>query len=64
MDKSNKMTKTNSSNGTNKHSDYGERVNEKVLRYEVKIKKMDDVIKIASDSKEKYVKYQIVLLIH
>ncbi|CAH1731346.1 nuclease SbcCD subunit C-like isoform X1 [Aphis gossypii] len=61
LDKSNKMTKTNSSNGTNKHSDYGERVNEKVLRYEAKIKKMDDVIKIASDSKEKLLQYQAAL---
>jgi len=51
------MTKTSSSNGTSKHADYGERINERVLRYEAKIKKMDDVIKIASDSKEKYVKY-------
>ena len=53
LNKPNKTAKTNSSNGTTKHADYGERMNERILRYETKIKKMDDVIKIASDSKEK-----------
>jgi len=33
---------------------YGERTNNRLLRYEEKIKKMDDIIKIASDSEEKY----------
>ncbi|XP_025207227.1 uncharacterized protein LOC112603041 [Melanaphis sacchari] len=61
LSKSNKKSKTNSSNGSSKHSDYGERVNERILRYEAKIKKMDDVIKIASDSKEKLLQYQAAL---
>jgi len=48
------MTKTNYGNGTSQDKDYGEQNNNRILRYEDKIKKMDDIIKIASDSKEKY----------
>lgn len=48
------MTKSNNGNETSKDMDYGERTNNRLLRYEDKIKKMDDIIKIASDSAEKY----------
>lgn len=48
------MTKTNYGNGTSKDKDYGEQTNNRLLRYEDKIKKMNDIIKIASDSTEKY----------
>jgi len=49
------MTKTNYGNGTSKDKNYGEQTNNRLLRYEDKIKKMDDIIKIASDSTEKYI---------
>jgi len=48
------MTKTSYGDGTSKDNDYGEQTNNRLLRYEDKIKKMDDIIKIASDSTEKY----------
>jgi len=47
-------SKTNYANGSSKYMDYGERTNNRILQYEDKIKKMNDIIKIASDSKEKY----------
>lgn len=50
LHKSSKSLKTNSSNGTSKQVEY---LNERVKRYEAKIKKMDDVIKIADESKQK-----------
>jgi len=34
--------------------DYGERTNNRILRYQDKIKKMKDIMKTASDSTEKY----------
>lgn len=46
--------KTSSNNGISKQVEYLE---ERVLRYEAKIKKMNEVIKIAGDSKEKYITY-------
>ncbi|CAH1731946.1 uncharacterized protein LOC114126616 isoform X1 [Aphis gossypii] len=61
LNKSNKMTKSNNGNETSKDMDYGERTNNRLLRYEDKIKKMDDIIKIASDSAEKLLQYQIAL---
>ncbi|KAE9524146.1 hypothetical protein AGLY_015511 [Aphis glycines] len=61
LNKSNKMTKSNYGNETSKDMDYGERTNNRLLRYEDKIKKMDDIIKIASDSAEKLLQYQIAL---
>ncbi|XP_022182622.1 autophagy-related protein 23-like [Myzus persicae] len=54
-------SKTNYGNGTSKDADYGERTNNRLLRYEDKIKKMNDIIKIASDSTEKLLQYQIAL---
>lgn len=45
--------KMSTSNEISKHSDYSERLNDRALRYEAKIKRMDDIIKIAGDSKEK-----------
>lgn len=53
LNKTNKSIKINSSNGTSKHSDYSDRLNDRLLRYEAKIKKMDDIIKIAGESEEK-----------
>jgi len=47
-------SKTNYGNGSSKDMDLGERTNNRLLRYEDKIKKMNDIIKIASDSTEKY----------
>ncbi|XP_022170360.1 uncharacterized protein LOC111033758 [Myzus persicae] len=61
LNKSNKMTKTNYGNGTSKDKDYGEQTNDRLLRYEDKIKRMDDIIKIASDSTEKLLQYQLAL---
>ncbi|XP_025194250.1 autophagy-related protein 23-like [Melanaphis sacchari] len=61
LKKSNKMTKSNYGNETSKDIDYGEQTNNRLLRYEDKIKKMDDIIKIASDSAEKLLQYQISL---
>ncbi|KAL4126284.1 hypothetical protein QTP88_010507 [Uroleucon formosanum] len=61
LNKSNKITKTNYGDGTSKDKDYGEKTNNRLLRYEDKIKKMDDIIKIASDSTEKLLQYQIAL---
>lgn len=58
-----KSSKTYKNSG--KFTEYGERLNEKALQYEAKIKKMDEVIKIASDSKEKYlhvIKLTLVLI--
>ncbi|XP_015376557.1 PREDICTED: uncharacterized protein LOC107170866 [Diuraphis noxia] len=54
-------SKTNYGNGSSKDTDYGERTNNRLLRYEDKIKKMNDIIKIASDSTEKLLQYQIAL---
>ncbi|XP_060856715.1 uncharacterized protein LOC132934432 [Metopolophium dirhodum] len=54
-------SKTNYANGSSKYMDYGERTNNRILQYEDKIKKMNDIIKIASDSKEKLLQYQIAL---
>jgi len=48
------MTKNNYSNGTSKDKDYGEQTNNMLSQYKDKIKKMDDIIKTASDSTEKY----------
>ncbi|XP_015372760.1 PREDICTED: nuclease SbcCD subunit C-like isoform X2 [Diuraphis noxia] len=61
LNKSNKMSKTSYGDGTSKENDYGEQTNNRLLRYEDKIKKMDDIIKIASDSTEKLLQYQIAL---
>lgn len=56
MNKTNKSTKTNtsSSNGSNKTSD-SERLHDKAKKYEAKIEKMNDILKIGGDSKEKLV---------
>ncbi|KAL4100931.1 hypothetical protein QTP88_020956 [Uroleucon formosanum] len=54
-------SKTNYGNGSSKDMDLGERTNNRLLRYEDKIKKMNDIIKIASDSTEKLLQYQIAL---
>lgn len=48
----NQSSKTLKSSG--KFTEYGDRLNERAMRYEAKIRKMDEVIKIASDSEEKY----------
>uniref|UniRef100_A0A2S2PKF9 Kinesin-like protein n=1 Tax=Schizaphis graminum TaxID=13262 RepID=A0A2S2PKF9_SCHGA len=61
LNKSNKITKSNYSNETSKDMNYGEKTNNRLLRYEEKIKKMDDIIKIASESAEKLLQYQIAL---
>lgn len=50
LSKSSKSVKPNSSNGTSKEIEY---LNDKAQRYEAKIKKMEEVIKIAGESREK-----------
>jgi hypothetical protein len=55
--KQEKTLKTNSSNGSNKNnnSDSGAKTTaEKIEKYEIKLKQMDEIIKIAGDSKEMY----------
>lgn len=45
--------KSGSSNATKKQKQLSEELNEKALRYETKVKKMGDIIRIAGDSNEK-----------
>lgn len=52
LDKLKKGTKMSSTENS-KRTDYIDKLNYGALRYEAKIKIMDDVIKIAGDSKEK-----------
>lgn len=52
-----KQDKTNSSNGSSKNnnSDSGDKTTaEKIEKYEIKLKQFDQIIKVAGDSKEKY----------
>ncbi|VVC33108.1 Hypothetical protein CINCED_3A009059 [Cinara cedri] len=62
LNRTNKSTKTNtsSSKGSSKTSD-SERLHCKAKKYEAKIEKMNDILKIASDSKEKVLEYQMDL---
>lgn len=53
LDKLKKGTKMSSTENNRKRTDYIDKLNYGALRYEAKIKIMDDVIKIAGDSKEK-----------
>lgn len=50
-EKSHKLSKVGSSRSSN---DYSERYNERISRYEEKLKKIVGTIQIANDSREKY----------
>ncbi|XP_050426423.1 kinesin-like protein costa [Adelges cooleyi] len=60
LNKSTKAIKASTVNSS-KHVDYADRLSDRLLRYETKIKKMDDIIKIAGDSQEKLMKDKVAL---